>query len=266
MLRFSNGVTSAGVAAVDALARDLALEEGAPAWDRLLARLPSVREQFAGARPVLPFVHAPRLAFRRARAAGEGWALLPSAAAFADPLLSTGFPLALLGIQRLGHALACDWGTPRFGARLADYGETTLAEADAAARLVGALYAAFDDFPLFTDLSKLYFAAASYSEAARRLGKTHLADSFLLSRNPAFGPALRRICDAARAPLSPVGRAGLRAEIARTVAPFDIAGLLDASRRNWFRVAADDLRAAAPKLEATPEEVERLLAAAGLSG
>jgi FADH2 O2-dependent halogenase len=263
VLRFSNGITSAGVAAEEACARELALEEGAPAWGRLLALFPSVRAQFAEARPVLPFVHVPRLGFRRARAAGEGWALLPSAAAFADPLLSMGFPLALLGIQRLGLALAGDWGTNRFASRVADYGEATLAEADAASRLVGALYAAFEDFPLFAELTKLYFAAASFSESARRLGKIHLANSFLLSKDPAYGPALRRICDAARAPLTPESRARLLEDVGRTIAPYDVAGLRDASRRNWFPVQADDLRAAAPKLGATPEEIERLLAASG---
>ncbi len=265
VLRFSNGITSAGVAAEEFLARELRLEEGEPAWERLLGRFPSVRAQFEGARPTLPFVHAPRLGFRRARAAGDGWALLPSAAAFADPLLSTGFPLALLGIQRLGLALTEDWGTPRFGERVTAFGEATLAEADAAARLVGALYAAFDDFPLFVELSKLYFAAASFSEAARRLGKPHLANSFLLSRNPAFGPALRRICEAARAPLTPECRTRLLDEIARTVEPFEVAGLLDARRRNWFPVNANDLRAGAAKLEAEPAEIEGLLAASGFS-
>ncbi len=263
VLRFSNGITSAGVAAEDALARDLGLEDGEAAWERLLRRFPSVHSQFAEARPALPFTYAPRLGFRRARASGDGWALLPSAAAFADPLLSMGFPLALLGIRRLGLALAEDWGTPCFGERVAALGEATLVEADAAARLVGALYAAFDDFPLFVEISKLYFAAASYSESARRLGKTHLADSFLLSGRPDFGPALRRICDAAREPRTDDARARLLAGIARTIEPFDVAGLLDASRRNWFPVDADDLRAAAPKLGATPPEIERLLAATG---
>lgn len=234
VLRFSNGITSAGVAAEARVARELRFEEGAPAWERLLGRFPSVAAQFEHARPTLPFTHAPRLGFRRARAAGDGWALLPSAAAFADPLLSTGFPLALLGIQRLGTALAEDWGTQGFRERVGAYGEATLAEADAAARLVGALYAAFDDFPLFVALSKLYFAAASFSESARRLGRTHLADSFLLSEDPAYGPALRRICDAARRPLDADSRARLLADVSRTIAPFDVAGLLDESRRNWF--------------------------------
>ncbi|MGA7992583.1 MAG: hypothetical protein WCC53_14180, partial [Thermoanaerobaculia bacterium] len=190
-------------------------------------------------------------------------ALLPPAAAFADPLLSTGFPLALLGIQRLGLALEEDWETARFGERLAAYSETTLAEADAAAGLVGALYATFDAFDLFTELTKLYFAAASFSESSRRLGKVHLADSFLLSKNPSYGPALRRICAAVRAPLAPDCRAHLLEEIARAVEPFDVAGLLDKARRNWHPVDAEDLRAGASKLGAEPAEIERLLAASG---
>jgi tetracycline 7-halogenase / FADH2 O2-dependent halogenase len=264
VLRFSNGITSAGVAAQEPLARQLGLEEGEPAWKRLLGCFPTVAAQFARARPMFPFVHAPRLAFRRARASGDGWALLPSAAAFADPLLSTGFPLALFGIQRLGVALEECWRTPRFAEHVAAYADATLAEADAAARLVGALYAALDDFPLFVQLTKLYFAAASYSEAARRLGKPRLAPGFLLSSHPAFGPALARICAAARSPRTPASRARLLEEIARTIEPFDVAGLLDPRRRNWFPVDADDLRAGAAKLEAAPAEIQRLLAASGL--
>src|SRR6266550_2738706 len=79
--------------------------DGGAAWDRLLATLPSVADQFRPARAVLPFVHAPRLAFRSARVSGPSWALLPSAAGVIDPLLSTGFPLTLLGIMRLADLL-----------------------------------------------------------------------------------------------------------------------------------------------------------------
>src|SRR6202040_3492216 len=104
VLRFNNGITSAGIAAVPALAAEIRLADGVAgaagdaAWDRLLARLPTLRRQFAGARPALPFMHRPNLPFRSGRAAGDRWALLPSAAAFVDPLLSTGFPLTLSGI------------------------------------------------------------------------------------------------------------------------------------------------------------------------
>ncbi len=172
VLRFSNGLTSAGVAVEESFARELRLEEGAPAWARLCRRFPGVRAQFEKAVPARPFVYLPHLAFRRARAAGAGWALLPSAAAFADPLLSTGFPLTLLGIERLARALADDFGTPRFDASLADYEMVTLAEADRTARLVGSLYALFGDFPRFVLRTALYFRAAEAAESAARTRRT----------------------------------------------------------------------------------------------
>jgi FADH2 O2-dependent halogenase len=264
VLRFSNGITSAGVAAEASLARELRLEDGAPAWERLLDRLPSVREQFAGARAVLRFVHRPRLPVRVSRAAGPGWVLLPSAAAFVDPILSTGFPLALLGVARLARIVEESWGRDELDARLEELGGRTLAEADAAARLTAALYASFSDFAAFALLTRLYFAAASWAESVRRLGRPERAASFLLCDDAAFGPALRRICDAAVDPDPRVRRAaadGVRAAIT----PLDVIGLNDEARRNWYPVDAADLIAAAPKLGATSGEVEELLRKAGLA-
>ena len=258
ILRFGNGVTSAGVAAVPDLARALRLEEGAAAWDGLLERLPTVREQFADARAILPFVHRPQLPFRAARAAGPGWTLLPSAAAFVDPILSTGFPLTLLGIERLAGAVERHWGTPELAPALEKGGERTLAEADTAARLVAALYARFHDFPAFAALTHLYFAAASYAEAARRLERPELAGAFLSGDHPLFGDALRACGAAALDPAT--NREELRTRIRRAIEPLDVIGLSDASRRNWFPVEAADLRASAAKLRATPEEIEELIA------
>ena len=54
------------------------------------------------------FTWMPQLAYRAATSTGNGWAMLPSAAAFIDPLFSTGFPLTLLGIERLGRMLEED--------------------------------------------------------------------------------------------------------------------------------------------------------------
>jgi len=263
VLRFDNGVTSAGVAAEPGLARELRLEEGASGWDRLLERFPTVRDQFAESRPILPFVHRRRLPFRAAAAAGPGWVLLPSAAAFVDPILSTGFPLTLLGIERLVEAVERSWGRDRseLAETLARDGRRTLAEADTAALLVAALYASFHDFPVFAALTHLYFAAASYAEAARRLGRPALAGGFLSARHPTFGPALQECCASA---LEESGetRDALRERIRRAIAPLDVIGLADESgrRRNWYPVDADDLRAAASKLRATPAEIEELIA------
>ena len=257
VLRFDNGIVSAGVAAEPWLAEELGLSEGEPAWHRLLDRLPTVRAQFDGAKPVTPFIHRETLPFRSRVTAGEGWLLLPSAAAFVDPILSTGFPLTLLGLERLASALERSWGTPALAGELARDAAASLAEADTAALLVAALYSRFDEFPAFADLTRLYFAAASYAEAARRLGRPELAGAFLSGDNPRFAPGLRECCALA---LSGADARILEHRIREVVAPFDLIGLGDTSRRNWYPVLAEDLLLAREKLGATLEEIESLLA------
>ena len=264
MLRFNNGITSAGAALTDAAAAAIGAADGAAGWTRLLTSLPSVERQFRQARATLPFVHAPRVAFRSARVSGPGWAMLPSAAGVIDPLLSTGFPLTLLGILRLLDLLERTKPGDRREAALAAYERTTLAELDATEQLVGALYATMDDPPLFKRLGLLYFAAASFSEAARRLGRAALAPGFLLSSHPAFGPELAACASLAAARPEGSARRALERRIDAAIEPFDTAGLLDASRRDWYPVRADDLLASAAKFDATREEVLALLERTGM--
>lgn len=264
VLRFNNGVVSAGVAAEPRLAGELSLSEGAAAWDRLLSRLPTVAAQFSDARALRPFVHAPALPFRSGAAAGGRWALLPSAAAFVDPLLSTGIPLALLGIERLIPILERGWDRPGFEGALEGYAEATLRDADAAASLIAALYAAFSDFELFAALSLLYFASASFAEAAWRLGRPRLAGGFLSREHPDFGPAFRSICrDALEPGRAPADRVRRLSRIAAAIEPLDVAGLLDAKRRNWHPVEADPLLDGAARLGASRGEVLTMLRCSG---
>ena len=184
VLQFNNGITSAGVAATDELAGRLRLSEGPAAWQRLLDLIPALKNQFANSQAIQPFTYMPRVSFRSNAVAGKRWALLPSAAGFVDPLLSTGFPLTLLGVSRLAEIIERDWDKPEFAASLQSYASQTDNELLAAAELIAALYATMDRFPAFASLSMLYFAAASFSESARRLGKAHLAPSFLLHDDP----------------------------------------------------------------------------------
>jgi FADH2 O2-dependent halogenase len=265
VLRFDNGITSAGVAATDALAADLRLADGAGAWTRLLARYPTIAAQFAGATPTREFTWAPRLSFASAAVAGDGWLQLPSAAGIVDPLLSTGFPLTLLGVQRVAAAIAGAWESPAFGARLADYATRTAAELDTTARLVGALYGAFGDWDRFVALTQLYFAAASYTESCRRLGRPELAgDAFLLAAHPAFGPAFDR-CLAMAERRDAAATPALVAAVREAIAPVNVAGLLDPDRANWYACVADDLVAAAPKLQSSEREVTLMLERCGFT-
>ncbi|MFP5230432.1 MAG: NAD(P)/FAD-dependent oxidoreductase [Acidobacteriota bacterium] len=265
VLQFNNGITSAGVAATDRCASRLRLHEGEAAWRRLLDPIPALREQFAGAKAGGGFTHIPRLSFRSAQIVGGRWALLPSAAGFVDPLLSTGFPLTLLGISRLAEAIEEGWERPFFTDRLREYAQRTDAELLATARLLGALYANMSNFPVFAALSQLYFAAASFSEAARRLGKPHRAASFLLCEDAVFGPASRSLAERARQPMTQSESEILVRDILAAVEPFNVAGLGRAERRNWYPVETQDLFDGAGKLGATHEEIEAMLRNCGFA-
>ncbi|HET9192308.1 MAG TPA: hypothetical protein VFO21_05495 [Vicinamibacterales bacterium] len=255
VLRFGNGVTSAGIAVTDELAAELKLADGEPAWRRFLALYPSVAAQFSAAEPTREFTWMPRLSWRVERAAGEGWAMLPSAAAFIDPLFSTGIPLTLLGIERIARIL--ENGRPERRVRLANadvttsaprgalssYADITLAEADHTARFIAGCYAAFSSFDQFTAYSMFYFAAASFSEMARRFGVNSGAARFLGADRTAFAEALARLSPQSHGPAP-----GYAAAVARSVEPLNIAGLCDPGKRNWYPVDVRDIVRGARKL------------------
>ena len=263
ILRFANGLTSAGVAAHDQLAQELSLSDGNSAWSRLLDRLPSVRELFANAKLTTPFIHQPRLAFRASIASGRSWIMLPSAVGVVDPLLSTGIALTLLGIERLGAVIEQGLRIESLANELADLGTRTLSELDATAGLIGALYANFHDFEVFSALALLYFAAASFSESARRLGGGEKARSFLLHDDPCFGPALAACCRNALNIQTSAQRTALIDTIHRTIEPFDVAGLGQLDRQNWYPALAEDFLGSAHKLGVSRIAAERALIKSG---
>lgn len=57
----------------------------------------------------------------------------------------------------------------------------------------------------------------------------------------------------------------LLARIDRAIEPFDVAGFLDRSRRDWYPVRSEDLLASASKLHATIEDTHRMLERSGLA-
>jgi FADH2 O2-dependent halogenase len=265
VLRFNNGATSAGIAATDALAAELQLADGAAAWARVINRVPVLRDQFAEAVPVQPFRHLPRLSFRSATISGRRMAMLPSAAGFVDPLLSTGFPLALLGVARLAEIFERDWGAASFDAALGEYAAKTDAELQAASRLIVALYANFGNFRVFSAITLLYFAAASYAETARRLGRPELAASYLMYDHPQFGPACSRVLERAHTVHAGKESDELIEQVLRAIEPIDVAGLGNRERRNWYPVEAEDLLRGAHKLHAGQDEIARMLERCGFN-
>jgi tetracycline 7-halogenase / FADH2 O2-dependent halogenase len=259
VLRFNNGVTSAGVAATQAAAAELKLSEGEPAWRRLLSRLPVLRSQFEHAIPCQPFRHMPSVSFRSGTIAGKQWALLPSAAAFVDPLLSTGFTLTLQGVERLAQILQRDFDSADLSVRLQGYAEQTDCELMSASRLIGALYATMDNFLAFTAVSLLYFSAVSFSETALRLGKPELATGFLL---PSASDLLERAHTLRRG----AETQAFSAEVLRVIEPFNLGRFGDPALHNQYPVRADDLLDAGYKLGAGRAEIVAMLQRSGFRG
>lgn len=263
VLHFNNGVASAGVAATDEAAARLQLADGEGAWKRLLESIPVLKVQFANAKTERPFTYVPHLSFLSSSLCGEKWAMLPSAAGFVDPLLSTGFPLTLLGISRLAEILEQDWGSPLFCESLQGYATRTRDELLATSRLIAAMYANMDNFPVFTALSLLYFAAASFSETALRLNKPQLAESFLLHDHAVFGEICRKLLERARHTFTEEESAAFIEDVLRAIEPIDVAGLCNRQRGNWYPVDAEDLLNSAAKVGVTRDEITALLQSCG---
>jgi FADH2 O2-dependent halogenase len=257
-LRFNNGVTSAGIVVTEMLAKELKLSEGEAAWRRFLARFPSIAAQFADARAIREFTWAPHLPYAAEVAAGEGWAMLPSAAAFVDPLFGPGMPMTALGVERLARLLEENLGEGELNKRLREYGRATLLEADHTADFISGCYAAFPRFELFTSLSMVYFAAAGYCEMARRLGRNHLAQSFLAIDRPAFANATSGLSRTLRYN-DRFDPSLFTTQVKQKIDCLNVAGLCDRRKRNWYDVDLDDVIARADKLEITSDEMRRFL-------
>lgn len=258
VLRFSNGVTSAGIAVTDEFANELRLFEGEAAWRRFLSRFPSLAEQFAEAEAIREFTWRPRLSSRTTMAAGPNWALLPSAAAFVDPLFSTGMPLALLGVERLGRILTDGLSHKTLQQRLCDYSVVTLTEADHTAQFIAACYAAFLHFENFAAYSMFYFAAASFSEMARRLESPELVRRFLAMDRQPFSAAMRDLGQSLRQS-SKTSAANFATRVKKSIEPLNIAGLCDPKKQNWYGVDLTDVLEGAGKLGKTSAEMRTIL-------
>jgi FADH2 O2-dependent halogenase len=246
VLRFNNGITSAGAAYTSEAALSH-LRDPEEIWGCLLERFPTLEKSFRPSTRTTPFYHAAQLSFQRRGVAGENWALLPSSAGFIDPLLSTGFALTLLGIRRLGEAFR------RNSSLIQHAGETT-ADLDTTAHLIAALYAKMGSPEEFSLLCMLYFAAMSFTETAWRLNKEELASSFLLRNNKEFYANLLKIASQAQS-----NRPITRPEIERVIRPFDIAGLTEWRRENWYSVDFNNLISNAHKVQLSPAEIRKLL-------
>jgi FADH2 O2-dependent halogenase len=233
-LRFDHGVTSAGFLLNASVA-------GTPEqqWRYLLRRYPTIGALFGDAKPLMPLSFKPRIQHRLTRAAGKGWAMLPHAYAFVDPLFSTGIAWSLRAIERLG--LLFENGGPT-EPDLARYDALLSAEADQIDWLVAGAYQAMARFDLFAAQAMIYFAAVSFAEVRQRvLGGEFAWSGFLGVGDPELGglprASLRRLWR--------IRTAGDRQEFIRwvrsSIATRNVCGFGNPAARNLYPVDLDHL-------------------------
>jgi len=237
VLRFNNGITSAGVM-YDGERQPQNGVGPEVEWAQLLQRYPSVGRQFARAQPVRPLVRTGRIQRRAQLAAGDDWVMLAHAAYFLDPLLSSGNAHTLLTIQRLGRIFSRHWGGPSLKVELAEYDAALQREIDFVDRLVHGCYRSFRRFELLAPFTMYYFAGAIRAEERRRAILSSDRDEFLSSHEPDFRAVVERgygrLLELSAAEQAALSATEFERSVALDIAPYNTAGLCDPQKRNMY--------------------------------
>jgi FADH2 O2-dependent halogenase len=259
-LRFNNGIVSAGTSRIYNPQRENRLRANEACWKEFLREFPSIATQFENAKLATNFRYVPNLPYRAKQIVGQHWLMLPSAAGFVDPLLSSGFSLNLLGIQRIGKILRESLSP---SSCLNIYRDITEREFLRTEKLVSALYRFMPRPESFNEITKLYFASMIYLETVKRLGKIESSSGFLLVDHQKWGPKLdKTLQELLTLPVS-TNPNFISTIVSDYVEPIDLAGLSDRRRNNWHPVKDTDILESAGRLGESRESIQRMLNSSG---
>jgi FADH2 O2-dependent halogenase len=239
VLRFNNGVTSAGIAFDGEVCQPDPTRGPEEEWHAVLRKYPSLARHFRQVRPVQPWVRTGRLQRHAAQIVGPDWALLPHAAYFLDALFSPGNAHTLHGIQRLARILGEHWSRPTLFEQLAAYETALHHEIAVLDWLIHGCFRTLSRFDLFASYAMYYFAGAITCESRRRAGVASLDDGFFLTHDRTFQRALKQSYDTIlslpqSSPLQPNVADAFHQQVARNIAPFNTAGLADPAKLNMY--------------------------------
>ena len=258
VLPFDHGVASVG----------LILAEPAPAaiapeavWRRIVGRYPTLARQLNGAEALVGWSGIDLLPHRLDRPAGDGWLVLPGTYAFYDPMFSTGIAWSLAAIERVARMFEAS-GRPEPEA-VERYAGLLSREADHLAGLIRGAYLARQDFRRFVAFAQLYFAAASFQEAGRRLAPGFADwtwEGFLGAGDREISGALAGAIERLQEPRPDSRRAeDFERWINGAIARRNLAGLADPARRNLYPVDLKGLVRSSSLLGLSRAEVEAAL-------
>lgn len=171
VIPFNNHPTSTNPLASVGLMLDLAQypENALPAEEefrRIIAQFPGIASQFEHARAVRPWVKSGRLQYWSRQIVGERFCLIPHAAAFVDPLFSSGLAITMSSINVLADAILKavrddDFSTPRFE-YVQTWTENCFRYYD---DLVSGAYVSFAHFDLWNAWQRLWMLGSLYGVA-----------------------------------------------------------------------------------------------------
>lgn len=243
MLRFNNGITSAG------LVFNRHKQQTTQLWDKIIGRYPSLAALFEDA-TLAPspgnLIHTNRLQRRAEKAAGPGWVALPHTVGFVDPLHSTGIAHSLSGVERILQSFENGKGKPNLIKQtLRQYEQAVFNEMDFIDLLVNGCYLAMDHFELFHAFASLYFTAAIHYEQKRINGNFEIRDQFLsadhsdiLSITDESYRHLRDLLD--QKPITKNDIKTFRRAVENAIKPHNSAGLLHPDLPNmYYHTSAD---------------------------
>jgi tetracycline 7-halogenase / FADH2 O2-dependent halogenase len=247
MLRFNDRRTSVGFALNGQKTnfKDMSPEQ---IWDYMLKKYPTIHTLLAGlslsAQPG-KILKSARLQRKTERCYGPGWAALPHTVGFIDPLFSSGIAHSLAGIKKMAGVLEQYWAQPEELLRsLEQYEQSVFEELKFIDQLVAGCYHTMDNFRLFNAWSMLYFAATIAYE--QRLLK-RLEPGYFLGADDQW---MRNIVDASYNDLMQILKKQnitdddvreFTAQIRQSIAPLNMAGLLDPALKNMYRHTAANL-------------------------
>lgn len=232
VLRFDHGVASVGMVLPEA--SFLSIETQAEAeklWLGRLRKYPSIGQLLTRAQMVAPaggLQWAPRLSRRLNLAAGPGWASLPNAFGFIDPLHSTGIAHALSGVVRL--AIALSQRDPQ--AHLDRYAVELEKEIEWIDEIVSGCYSALPCFDRFIGMSAFYFLSTIGTERHLKLGQLEWPSGFFHCNDSELREVLRNAKKKIEDRHSSDSPDVFNDWIRESIAPWNDVGLLDPNRRN----------------------------------
>ena len=239
MLRFDNGITSAGLVIPNIESYPTDVTE---IWDTTINQYPSVKRLFHSARLASTpqkLIGAGRMQFLNHPLQVEGLVRLPSAFGFIDPLHSTGIAHNLIAIERTVLAMEKYWESPSLQTTLHAHELLQFEEFLVSDLMIDTAYKCMGSPSAFEAATMLYFAAAIRYEE-NRMRQNDDSMGFLCAHEPFWKSAaeeVHKVCTKLDLAESKNQRE-IESRVRNLIEPYNTAGLCRTDTNSMYAYTA----------------------------